>query len=133
MTTAYLALGTNLGNKEQNLSKAIELLNLRAGTVTARSSVHKTEPWGFESVNDFLNMVVRIETSLTPLALLRTAKDIEKKMGRAPKSEAGYHDRIIDIDIILYGDLVYRSDELTLPHPLYKERPFVFEPLNEIL
>ncbi|MDR0834853.1 MAG: 2-amino-4-hydroxy-6-hydroxymethyldihydropteridine diphosphokinase [Candidatus Symbiothrix sp.] len=140
MTTAYLALGTNLGDKEQNLSTAMELLNQQAGTITARSSIHKTEPWGFESANGFLNMVIRIETTLAPLELLHTVKTIEKQMGRPPrieeksndKSNAKYQDRIIDIDIILYGDVVYQSDELTLPHPLYKKRPFVLEPLNEI-
>ena len=141
MTTAYLALGTNLGDKEQHLSTAMELLNQQAGTITARSSIHKTAPWGFESTNGFLNMAIRLETTLAPFELLHTVKNIEKQMGRPPRTaekpdettNAAYQDRIIDIDIILYGDLVVQSDELTLPHPLYKERPFVLKPLNEIL
>ena len=140
MTTAYLALGTNLGDKDRNLQTAMDWLNRQAGTITARSSVHRTAPWGFESTNEFLNMVVRIDTDLPPLDLLHTVKAIERRMGRLPKSnsgyhngyDSGYHDRLIDIDIILYGNVTCASDELTLPHPLYRQRPFVLNPLNEI-
>jgi 2-amino-4-hydroxy-6-hydroxymethyldihydropteridine diphosphokinase len=78
-------------------------------------------------------MVVRIDTDLPPFDLLHTVKAIERRMGRLPKSDdGGYHDRLIDIDIILYGDVTCSSDELTLPHPLYRQRPFVLDPLNEI-
>ncbi|GAP71615.1 2-amino-4-hydroxy-6-hydroxymethyldihydropteridine diphosphokinase [Candidatus Symbiothrix dinenymphae] len=129
---AYLALGSNLGEKETNLRTAIDFLNQQAGTITARSSVHQTAPWGFESTNSFLNMAVCLQTDLSPIDLLHTVKAIEQQMGRRPKTDNHYHDRLIDIDIILYDDVVMQSDELTLPHPLYKQRAFVLEPLEEI-
>ncbi|GHT18443.1 2-amino-4-hydroxy-6-hydroxymethyldihydropteridine diphosphokinase [Bacteroidia bacterium] len=132
MTTAYLALGTNLGDKARNLQTAMDWLNRQAGTITARSSIHRTAPWGFESANEFLNMAVRIDTDLPPLDLLHAVKAIERRMGRLPTRDSGYHDRLIDIDIILYGNVTCASDELTLPHPLYRQRPFVLNPLNEI-
>jgi 2-amino-4-hydroxy-6-hydroxymethyldihydropteridine diphosphokinase len=128
----YLALGTNLGDKNRNLLTAIALIAERIGIFSAISSVYKTEPWGFESRNSFLNMVVKVETELPPLELLKVTREIERKMGRTQKTDTAYHDRIIDIDIILYGNLTFESEELTLPHPLYKQRPFVLEPLKEI-
>jgi 2-amino-4-hydroxy-6-hydroxymethyldihydropteridine diphosphokinase len=129
---AYLALGTNLGDKRLNLLIAIAGIAGKIGVLSAISSVYETEPWGFESRNSFLNMVVCVETELSPLELLKATQEIEKKMGRTEKTGAVYKDRIIDIDIILYGDLTYQSEELTLPHPLYKQRAFVLEPLKEI-
>jgi 2-amino-4-hydroxy-6-hydroxymethyldihydropteridine diphosphokinase len=128
----YLALGTNLGDKSLNLLTAIAGIAGRIGTLSAISSVYETEPWGFESPNSFLNMVVCVETELSPLELLKATQEIERKMGRTEKTGAGYKDRIIDIDIILYGDLRYESEELTIPHPLYRERDFVMKPLKEI-
>lgn len=130
--TVYLALGTNLGDKNLNLLTAITLIAGRIGVLSAISSVYETEPWGFESENTFLNMAVKVETDLLPLELLHVTQELEKKMGRTKTSTSGYQDRIIDIDIIFYDDLVYESEELTLPHPLYKERRFVVEPLKEL-
>ncbi|GHT48963.1 2-amino-4-hydroxy-6-hydroxymethyldihydropteridine pyrophosphokinase [Bacteroidia bacterium] len=135
--TVFLALGTNLGDKNLNLLTAIARIAERIGIFSAISSVYETEPWGFESAHSFFNMAVKIETDLAPLDLLKVTQDIEKEMGRTIKSRHGlsapdYQDRIIDIDIILYDDLVYESEELTLPHPFYKERSFVMEPLKEI-
>ena len=87
---------------------------------------------GFESENFFLNAAVKLKTSFSPLELLRITQRIEKELGRAEKSSGVYHDRIIDIDILLYEDEVLQIPELTLPHPLMHERKFVMEPLAEI-
>lgn len=132
MATAYLALGTNIGNKRRNMITAAALLAERVGDVLALSGFYETEPWGFQSDNTFLNAALRLETSLLPLELLKATQQIEQEMGRTQKSNGAYHDRIIDIDILLYDDLVLQTTELTLPHPFMHERLFVMEPLAEI-
>ncbi|MDR3061597.1 MAG: 2-amino-4-hydroxy-6-hydroxymethyldihydropteridine diphosphokinase [Dysgonamonadaceae bacterium] len=131
--TVYLSLGSNLGNKAENIDNAIEKIAEKAGTVSAISSVYETKPWGYESDNDFFNLAIRIETSLSPIQLLKITQEIEKEMGRTEKSSGtGYQDRIIDIDLILYDNLVLNTPELTLPHPHFHERKFVLDPLKEI-
>ena len=130
MAIAYLGLGTNIGNKRRNMITAAALLAERVGDILALSGFYETEPWGFESENFFLNAAVK--TSFSPLELLRITQRIEKELGRAEKSSGVYHDRIIDIDILLYEDEVLQIPELTLPHPLMHERKFVMEPLAEI-
>ena len=132
MAIAYLALGTNIGNKRRNMIPAAALLAERVGDVLALSGFYETEPWGFQSENTFLNAALQLETSLSPLELLKTTQEIEIEMGRTQKSNGAYHDRIIDIDILLYDNLVLQTPELTLPHPLMHERLFVMEPLAEI-
>jgi len=132
--TVYLSLGTNLGDKEQNLMSAITEIERRIGPIRAQSAFLTTEPWGFESENSFLNAAVRVETDLAPLALLDETQQIERDLGRTQKSVEGkYHDRIIDIDILLYDDLHIQTKRLTIPHPLMYERDFVLIPLREIL
>ena len=109
------------------------MINEQAGHVLACSSFVETEPWGFVSDNAFLNAVIEIDTSLTPYELLRVTQGIERSMGRIRKSINGnYSDRIIDIDILLYEDVVVGEPELTIPHPLMWQRRFVYEPLLEI-
>ena len=132
MAIAYLALGTNIGNKRRNMITAAALLAERVGDVLALSGFYETEPWGFQSENTFLNTALQLDTSLSPLELLKATQEIEIEMGRTQKSNGAYHDRIIDIDILLYEDLVLQTPELTLPHPLMHERLFVMEPLAEI-
>lgn len=132
MAIAYLALGTNIGNKRRNMITAAALLAERVGDVLALSGFYETEPWGFQSENTFLNAALQLETALSPLELLKATQEIEIEMGRTQKSNGAYHDRIIDIDILLYEDLVLQTPELTLPHPLMHERLFVMEPLAEI-
>lgn len=133
MATLYLSLGTNLGDRRKNLETALTLISQRVGTVMARSSVIETEPWGFESQNRFLNMAAKVLTELKPTKVLDTTQAIEREMGRTTKSDAGgYKDRIIDIDILLYDDLVIDTPQLTIPHPHMYERRFVMEPLTEI-
>ncbi|GHT32565.1 2-amino-4-hydroxy-6-hydroxymethyldihydropteridine pyrophosphokinase [Bacteroidia bacterium] len=131
MATAYLSLGSNLGEKEQNITTAIGLLTERVGAILALSRFYETSPWGYKSENGFLNVALGIETTLPPLALLHTLKQIEVDMGRPPKGNT-YQDRIIDIDILLYDDLIFESKELTIPHSLMHKRSFVLQPLNEI-
>ena len=134
MHIVYLSLGTNLGDKEQNLLSAITEIDRRIGSVRAQSAFLSSEPWGFESEHTFLNAAVCVETELSPNALLRATQQIERDMGRTQKSVDGkYHDRIIDIDILLYDDLHINTKKLTIPHPRMYERDFVLIPLREIL
>ncbi len=129
----YLSLGTNLGNKKENLTRAIEALSLALGKCVAQSSFIETEPWGFESSNSFLNCVAAFDTDIAPLELLNTTERIERMLGRTQKSQGGnYHDRLIDIDILLYGDKIIESARLTIPHPLMHRRTFVLKPLADI-
>lgn len=131
-TTAYIGLGTNLGDREGNIRRASILLAERAGEVVALSSLYETEPWGFESEHPFLNAVIVVRTDLDPMTLLDVTRQIELEMGRVNKSDGRYHDRPIDIDLLLMDDLVMRNERLTLPHPLMQQRRFVLEPLAEV-
>ena len=133
MATVHLGLGTNIGNRKENLTRAIEALSLALGPCTAQSSFIETAPWGFDSENAFLNCAVAFETELAPLELLDTTEKVEREMGRTTKSSGGiYHDRVIDIDILLYGSEIVETPRLTIPHPLMHMRDFVLEPLAEI-
>ena len=133
MAEVYLGLGTNLGDKEANLDMAMEEIRKRVGEILSLSAYYITEPWGFDSKNAFLNAVCKISTSLSPLDVLLTTQSIEKDLGRMKKSVNGqYSDRPIDIDILLYDDIVLDSPNLTIPHPLMHQRTFVMEPLSEI-
>ena len=129
----YLGLGTNTGNRAENLTRAIEELSSAIGDCTAISSFIETEPWGFSSENSFLNCVAEFKTEKDPIELLNTTEEIERKLGRTAKSVNGeYQDRIIDIDILLYGNEIISNDRLTIPHSLMHQRLFVLEPLAEI-
>lgn len=133
MATVYLGLGTNLGDKEANLRTAIYKLQERIGKQVSLSSFYETAPWGFESDHSFLNAAIGLETSLPPIEILHITQEIEKELGRTKKSVNGsYSDRLIDIDILLYDNLVLQTPELTIPHPLMTERDFVMKPLIEI-
>ena len=129
----YLSLGTNLGNKEENLRTAMTLIEEQVGTITSQSALYASAPWGFDSENTFLNNAISVETSLTPEELLSTTQHIDRTLGRTHKSVDGqYSDRLIDIDILLYDDVVMHTPSLILPHPLMHRRLFVLEPLSEI-
>lgn len=141
---AYLGLGSNLGDREANIRKAISLIGEKVGLVLRQSSLIETEPWGFESSNKFLNAVILVETPLTPRQLLKVTQSIERQLGRRKKSPASrlpspssspvsYSDRPIDIDILLYDDLTVNEPDLKIPHPLMQQRDFVMIPLQEIL
>ena len=148
MHIVYLGLGSNLGDREMNIQRAIEMIGEQAGIVEAQSALYYSEPWGFESEHGFVNAVVRISTMLTPHRLLDVTQRIEQQLGKTarhaterqnPKSQTSnlnsitYHDRPIDIDILLYDDLTIDTPRLKIPHPLMQERPFVMEPLKQIL
>ena len=124
----HLGLGSNMGDRQENLDKALEFLSqrLRMGKV---SSIYDTEPVGDTDQPRFLNLVCQAHTRLEPMALLALAKGIENKLGRVGKSGAP---RIIDIDILLYGEQVIETPELVIPHPKMTERAFVLVPLDEI-
>ena len=129
----YIGLGSNQGNREQLIEKAIELLSVALGAPIQQSTIIETEPWGFESDLQFLNMVACFNCNLQPLELLDLTEKTEKELGRTTKSSGGiYKDRPIDIDILLYGNRVIESKRLTIPHPRLHERLFVLEPLKEI-
>jgi 2-amino-4-hydroxy-6-hydroxymethyldihydropteridine diphosphokinase len=131
--TAYLGLGTNLGDKEANLRAAVHEIQTRIGEVTSLSSFYATEPWGFTSPNTFLNAACAVLTTLTPGQLLQATQAIERDLGRTRKSVAHqYADRVIDIDILLYGSEEVHLPGLDIPHPLMHERDFVMKPLREI-
>lgn len=132
MAIVYLGLGTNIGNRRGNLVKAAALLAERVGDILALSGFMETEPWGFESENLFLNAAIKMETPLTPDELLSATQAIEREMGREKKSDGTYHDRVIDIDILLYDNRVIEHPGLIVPHPLMQERLFVMAPLAEI-
>ena len=130
----YFSLGSNLGDKEGNIREAISRIGELIGEVDRQSTLLATEPWGFESDNTFVNAAIRCTTSLSPFEILNITQNIERAKGRTLKSVDGqYHDRIIDIDILIYDDLHITTPQLTLPHPLMKERDFVMIPLKEIL
>ncbi len=134
MKLVYLSLGTNLGNKQENINNALTLISEQAGSIVRRSSDFHSKPWGFESENTFLNIAIAIHTTLDPHTLLNTLQDIEKQLGRSKKTiEGQYEDRIIDIDILHYANLTVRTDTLTLPHPHIQARDFVRIPLSEIM
>ena len=129
----YLGLGSNLGDKCLHLRTAINEIEKRIGHVECQSAFVETEPWGFESDNTFVNAVVRVDTALSPLDLLKETQAIEREMGRTHKTVDGkYSDRIIDIDILLYGDAEINLPELVVPHPRMYERDFVMKPLEEV-
>ena len=131
---AYLSLGTNLGDKRKNIAEAINNIGELVGDVVRQSALYETEPWGFRSDNRFVNAAVCVDTQLSPRRLLEVTQRIEREMGRTLKSDGGeYHDRIIDIDILLYGDQHIDEPDLKIPHPLMHERDFVMTPLNEIM
>ena len=128
----FLGLGSNLGDRAENIRKAVLLIQARVGEVVRQSSLIETEPWGFESDHCFLNGVILCETTLTPRQVLRATQKIERELGRKSKTTSSYADRPIDIDILLYDDLTVNEPDLKIPHPLMHERDFVMIPLREI-
>jgi 2-amino-4-hydroxy-6-hydroxymethyldihydropteridine diphosphokinase len=125
----YLGLGTNLGERSQNLQEAIRLLASCCDVVRC-SSIYQTEPWGYADQPDFLNQVIEVETRLSPLELLPALKAIETQIGRQVNFR--YGPRLIDIDILLFGNLLLESPSLTIPHAMLEKRAFVLVPLVEL-
>ena len=162
MHKLYLGLGSNMGDRRQNIEKAVAFIGERVGEVVRQSSLMETEPWGFASDNLFLNGVVLCQTELSPREVLQATQKIEREMGRKKSEQRGaknekrgarneeretksqlstvncklsivnYQDRPIDIDILLYDDLSIDEPDLKIPHPLMEQRDFVMIPLREI-
>ena len=130
MPTAYIGIGSNLGDREENCERAIKLLEAGNIIVKKRSSIIETEPWGVEDQPKFINMAVEIETKLKPEELMSLLKKIECDIGRRPAERWG--PRIIDLDILLYDDLFLKTPKLEIPHPQISAREFVLKPLSEI-
>ena len=134
MYHVYLSLGTNLGNRKRNIREAIDKIEEQIGVVKRQSALYETKPWGYSSPNDFINACVLVLTPMAPRQVLEATQRIEREMGRTLKSVDGeYHDRIIDIDILIIDDLVIDEPDFHVPHPLMEERDFVMTPLKEIL
>ena len=159
--TVYLGLGSNMGDRKATLDAACQKIERLIGHIVRQSAYHESEPWGFQSENTFLNAVVCCTTTLSPRQLLRTTQRIERQLGKRrqhasvhpsplttqssalspqpsalspqPSTLNIYHDRPIDIDILLYDDLHIDEPDLIIPHPRMHQRPFVMEPLQEIL
>lgn len=130
MSVVYLSIGSNLGDRRKNCISAVDLLGEHGIHVRKRSSLYETEPWGVEDQPRFLNMAVEIETEMEPVDLLKVLKDVETELGR--KKSFKWGPRIIDLDILLYNDIIFDEAGLKIPHPFMQERDFVLRPLNEI-
>lgn len=130
MSVAYIGIGSNLGNRQENCLRAIELLEKSGILVTKRSLMYETEPWGKKDQPRFINMAIEIETFLEPRELLKTIKDVEGEMGR--KDSFKWGPRVVDLDILLFDSIIVKEDDLEIPHPLMHERDFVLRPLCEI-
>jgi 2-amino-4-hydroxy-6-hydroxymethyldihydropteridine diphosphokinase len=133
----YLGLGSNLDDREANIRRALTLIDERLGSVYRVSSFIETEPVGFCSNHRFINAVCLVHTMMSPISCLRETQKIEQELGRIQKSictdgTLQHFDRTIDIDLLIYDDLIINTPELTLPHPRMKERDFVMIPLKEI-
>ncbi|MBU2019339.1 MAG: 2-amino-4-hydroxy-6-hydroxymethyldihydropteridine diphosphokinase [Bacteroidetes bacterium] len=133
-TIVYIGLGTNIGNKPQNLFDSINFIDQRIGRLVKSSNFYSTPPFEMQSKNDFWNACIQIETYLNPFEILEEIQKIEQDMGRAAKSiNKNYQDRIIDIDLLFFGNECIEDPKLTLPHPEWQNRLFVLVPLNELI
>ena len=123
-----------MGDRKGNIKLAIKQISELIGPVVRQSALIETAPWGFHSATTFINAAVCSETSLSPREVLQATQSIERALGRTKKSIDGqYHDRLIDIDILLYDDLHVNEPDLVIPHPHMNERQFVMQPLSEII
>ena len=132
LKTAYLSLGSNLGDRAAHIEQALTALSRAGVVVLRRSALYETEPVGTNPQRWFVNCVVEVETELMPMALLHLLKRVERELGRNPSTGAQPAARSIDLDILAVGQLVANSPELTLPHPRLAERRFVLQPLLEL-
>lgn len=131
MAKVYLSIGSNLGDRYQLIDSAREAIAARIGTIKKASSIYESEPWGFESENNFLNQVFLVETSLSPAAIMLEISYIESKLGRE-RNGKGYTSRTMDIDVLFYDHLILYTPELIVPHKQLHKRRFILEPLKEI-
>ncbi len=127
----YLSLGSNIGDRNKNLTDAKMKIQESLGTIIAESSIYETEPWGFNALQNFYNQVIAIHTPLDPFKLLEKCLSIETELGRN-RTSANYESRAIDIDILFYGQEIIRETNLTVPHPNLHMRKFVLMPLSDL-
>lgn len=132
MSIAFIGIGTNMGDRALNIRNAVNSLKLLPNTsVEAVSNIYETEPWGFKEQSNFLNGVIKLSTELSPRALLGALLGIEAAFGRVREIKNG--PRVLDLDLLIYDDVIMNSPELTLPHPFILEREFVLKPLIELI
>lgn len=129
MNTVYLLLGTNLGDKRDNLRKAIDFVNQELGEVLGESPIYETEPWGEKGQPSFYNMAVKINTSQSPIVLMQKINEIENKMGRVRTAHNHWKERLIDIDILFFNDWVIINKTVYIPHPRLHLRNFTLVPM----
>jgi 2-amino-4-hydroxy-6-hydroxymethyldihydropteridine diphosphokinase len=127
-----IGFGSNLGDGRMQIEAAVNFLQDAGIQLQVLSSFHKTKPVGFSSENEFTNAVGVFYTTLLPLEILKVLMETEKLLGRERSASSGYTDRIIDMDLLFYGDKILNDSELTIPHPRMHEREFVLQPLNEV-
>ena len=133
MAIAYLSLGSNIGDRLSNIQQAVQLLSLDENMVILKtSSFYETEPWGVKNQPWFVNAVIRIETELKPIELLRVINHTEERLGRCRELENRWCARTLDIDILFYDDLIFENEILTIPHKNLHNRAFVLVPMLEI-
>jgi len=132
MSETYLLLGGNIGDTKAILNDAIKLIVSLCGIVLKKSSIYKSEAWGFKSEQAFLNQVILLQTKLSPEVLLHTILSIEQQLGRERNTNEGYSSRLIDIDILFYDNQIINQESIIVPHPLLHKRRFTLLPLNEI-
>ncbi|MDO5523588.1 MAG: 2-amino-4-hydroxy-6-hydroxymethyldihydropteridine diphosphokinase [Bacteroidia bacterium] len=129
----FLGLGSNLGDKQKNIERAYKEIEKRIGKIVSKSAFYVSPPDGFESENQFVNTVCRVVATLNPRQVLQQTQEIEKKLGRTKKSSDGkYADRVIDIDILMFDNLIIEEPGLLIPHPRFHRREFVLVPFAEI-
>jgi deoxyguanosine kinase len=128
----YLSLGSNEGDRINHLNAAIERIQSRIGVLRQRSNFYSTPPLGFEADSDFINCCLEISTRLSPIELISATQQIELELGRKPKQSDGYASRTIDIDTLLYSTTILQSEQITIPHPRFRDRKFVLMPLCEL-
>ena len=132
MAKTYLLIGGNLGNRQHNIEKAVELIQNDAGKLIAQSAIYETAPWGFEHPVHFYNQALEVETTLLPVVLLEVIQRIEKTLGRKKTENGHYAGRTMDIDILFYGGEIIKMPGLEIPHKALHKRRFVLIPLSEI-
>jgi 2-amino-4-hydroxy-6-hydroxymethyldihydropteridine diphosphokinase len=132
MADAYIGLGSNLGDRFANLAAARDAIEQDAGKITALSAIYDTDPWGPVKQDNYLNQALRIDALGRPRDLLEVLLRIERALGRDRKHEERYGPRVIDLDILLYGDQAVSEPDLVIPHPRLAERAFALVPLAEI-
>jgi len=132
MVKVYLLLGGNLGDRKKNILSAINLIEQKIGSVSKRSSCYETAPWGFTDQPNFYNIALEVQTDLLPRQVLKENLYIEQELGRTRVPGKQWKERLIDIDILFFGDQIIQEENLKIPHPFLHERKFVLEPMKEI-